>query len=92
MTEDQQQDELRHMSEEDIRKNDEDLAMKLAWYRAEMQAESTREVLADEFNDYIYENYAVGNGDMLINIIEDGNALANFLEMKGLPPDTEIDI
>ena len=77
-------------NEEDAQIKQEEYELWNSLYQAEKKAYEIQ--LADEFNDYIYANYTVGNGTMLINIIEDGTALDNFLEMKGLPPDTEIDL
>lgn len=48
--------------------------------------------LQDLFSKYIYDNYMVTNGDTLVQILEDGDALADFLDLNGLPPDTEINL
>ena len=48
--------------------------------------------LQKQFNDYLYNNYTIGNGEQLINILEQGDALADFLDLMGLPEDTEIDL
>jgi hypothetical protein len=32
------------------------------------------------------------NGTALIEILESGDALADFLDLNGLPPDTEINL
>jgi hypothetical protein len=48
--------------------------------------------LQDLFSKYIYDNYMVTNGDTLVQILEDGDALADFLDLHGLPADTEINL
>ena len=77
-------------NEEAAQINQEEYELWNSLYQAERKAYQIQ--LANEFNDYIYNNYAVGNGTMLINILENGEALESFLDLKGLPPDTEIDI
>ncbi len=46
--------------------------------------------LYDEFTDWIYENYSVGNGDRLITLMEDTNIQDKFLRDMDLPLETEI--
>ena len=46
--------------------------------------------LEDEFAEWCMRNYFCANGDMLVNIMEDGNKQSDFLEDMGLPEDTEI--
>jgi hypothetical protein len=48
--------------------------------------------LQAQFTEYLYNNYSIGNGEQLINILEQGDALEAFLDLKGLPEDTEIEI
>jgi hypothetical protein len=48
--------------------------------------------LQAQFTEYLYNNYSIGNGDQLIHILEQGDALEAFLDLKGLPEDTEIEI
>jgi len=48
--------------------------------------------LQQQFTEFLYDNYSIGNGDQLINILEQGDALEAFLDLKGLPEDTEIEI
>jgi len=42
------------------------------------------------FNDWLYENYMIGNGHMLVNLLEDGDVQARFLDEAGLDEDTEL--
>ena len=48
--------------------------------------------LQTQFTEFLYNNYSIGNGDQLIRILEQGDALEAFLDLKGLPEDTEIEI
>ena len=48
--------------------------------------------LQAQFTEFLYNNYSIGNGDQLISILEQGDALEAFLDLKGLPEDTEIEI
>jgi hypothetical protein len=48
--------------------------------------------LQAQFTEFLYEHYSIGNGEQLINILEQGDALEAFLDFKGLPEDTEIEI
>jgi len=48
--------------------------------------------LQKQFTEFLYNNYTIGNGEQLIHILEQGDALEAFLELKGLPADTEIEI
>ena len=48
--------------------------------------------LQKQFTEFLYDHYTIGNGEQLINILEQGDALEAFLELKGLPADTEIEI
>jgi hypothetical protein len=48
--------------------------------------------LQAQFTEYLYNNYSIGNGEQLIHILEQGDALEAFLDLKGLPEDTEIEI
>ena len=48
--------------------------------------------LQAQFTEYLYNNYSIGNGEQLINILEQGDALEGFLDLMGLPEDTEIEI
>lgn len=48
--------------------------------------------LQAQFTEYLYNNYSIGNGEQLIKILEQGDALEGFLDLMGLPEDTEIEI
>ena len=48
--------------------------------------------LQQQFSEYLYSNYLICNGTALIEILESGDALADFLDLNGLPPDTEINL
>jgi len=45
---------------------------------------------SEMFNDWLYENYMIGNGTMLLNYYEDGDIQARFLDEAGLDEDTEL--
>jgi hypothetical protein len=48
--------------------------------------------LQAQFTEFLYNNYSIGNGEQLIHILEQGDALESFLDLMGLPEDTEIEI
>ena len=48
--------------------------------------------LQQQFSEYLYSNYLICNGTALIEILESGDALADFLDLHGLPADTEINL
>jgi hypothetical protein len=48
--------------------------------------------LQAQFTEFLYNHYSIGNGEQLINILEQGDALEAFLDLMGLPEDTEIEI
>jgi len=48
--------------------------------------------LQQQFSEYLYSNYSICNGTALIELLESGDALADFLDLNGLPPDTEINL
>ena len=48
--------------------------------------------LQAQFTEFLYDHYSIGNGEQLIHILEQGVALEAFLDLKGLPEDTEIEI
>ena len=48
--------------------------------------------LQQQFSDYLYSHYMICNGESLVEILEDGDALADFLDLHGLPADTEINL
>ena len=46
--------------------------------------------LQKQFNDYLYNNYTIGNGEQLLRAEEDG--IEDFLRENDLPPDMEIEL
>ena len=48
--------------------------------------------LQQQFSDYLYSHYMICNGESLVEILESGDALADFLDLNGLPADTEINL
>ncbi len=48
--------------------------------------------LQQQFSEYLYSNYLICNGTALIELLESGDALADFLDLNGLPADTEINL
>lgn len=46
--------------------------------------------LEDKYTAWLYENYSIGNGDMLIRLLEDMTVFDKFLSDNDLPPDTEL--
>ena len=46
--------------------------------------------LADKFNDWLYENYMIGNGHTLVRLMEDMSVVDRFLKDAGLQADTEL--
>lgn len=48
--------------------------------------------LQKQFSEYLYSNYSICNGTALIELLESGDALADFLDLNGLPADTEINL
>lgn len=48
--------------------------------------------LQKQFSEYLYNNYSICNGTALIELLESGDALADFLDLHGLPADTEINL
>jgi len=60
-------------------------------YRRKMNAIYEMEKSPSElFNDWLYENYFIGNGEMLINLMENPAIQTEFLNEHGLPEDTEL--
>ena len=48
-----------------------------------------RKKIASDFDDWLYQNYHIGNGGTLVRLTEDANVVARFLKDAGLPADTE---
>jgi phage tail protein X len=66
---------------DDERSNDEEMMEMLAEYQyARTQG----------FIDYIYMNRPIGNGDMLVEAMEDMTLQAEYIKEAGLPTDTEL--
>ena len=45
---------------------------------------------SEMFNDWIYENYPIGNGHMLVELTENPVIQTEFLRDNDLPMDTEL--
>jgi hypothetical protein len=61
----------------------------------ELSINEYQEHIADlqkQFSEYLYSNYLICNGTSLIEILESGDALADFLDLNGLDADTEINL
>lgn len=43
------------------------------------------------FIDYIYQNRSIGNGDMLLEAMEDTRLQEQYIKDAGLPSDTELE-
>lgn len=43
------------------------------------------------FTDWLYKNVPIGNGDMLIQALENTNLQSQYLRDIGLPQDTELE-
>ena len=54
-----------------------------------MAEQEQKQKLANDFDDWLYENYHIGNGDTLVRLMEDMSVVARFLKDAGLPADTE---
>lgn len=67
---------------DDERSNDEEMMEALAEYQyAKSQG----------FTDWIYKNKPIGNGDMLIEALEDTTLQEAYIKEAGLPLDTELE-
>jgi hypothetical protein len=49
-------------------------------------------LVSQGFIDWIYKNKQIGNGDQLINAMENGDLQLEYLNDVGLPEDTELEI
>lgn len=47
-----------------------------------MTYDNAIEIYEDEFIAWIYENYSIGNGTMLINIMENGKSFDDFMDAR----------
>lgn len=57
---------------------------------AEMLAEY-KYAKSQGFTDWIYQNMPIGNGDMLIEALENGDLQEAYIKEAGLPLDTELE-
>ena len=55
----------------------------------EQQKERNKIAIAEQFDDWLYNNYHIGNGDTLVLLMEDTSVVDRFLKDAGLPADTE---
>jgi hypothetical protein len=46
--------------------------------------------LQDAFDKYLYKNYPIGNGEMLLNLYEDTDIWTDWLNDMGFPEETEL--
>ena len=44
---------------------------------------------AEQFDDWLYKNYYIGNGKGLVLLMENPKVFEDFLKYAGLPADTE---
>jgi uncharacterized Zn finger protein len=58
----------------------------------EYERKAHKEDLQKQFSEYLYSHYMICNGESLVEILENGDALADFLDLHGLPADTEINL
>jgi|LakMenE01Jun11ns_1017448.scaffolds.fasta_scaffold8727429_2 hypothetical protein len=58
----------------------------------EQEVKEHKADLQKQFSEYLYSNYLICNGTSLIEILESGDALADFLDLNGLDADTEINL
>lgn len=56
-----------------------------------MTLEFTQGQLGDMFNDWLYSNYQIGNGDQLIQQMENPDNWDSFLADSGLPAELEME-
>lgn len=71
------------MDEDDQYSDDEVAEFKAQW-------KSEKKTPSEMFNEWLYQNYMIGNGHMLLNYYEDGDIQAQFLDEMGLPEETEL--
>ena len=58
----------------------------------EQEVKEHKADLQKQFSEYLYSNYLICNGTALIELLESGDALADFLDLNGLDADTEINL
>lgn len=59
------------------------------YFRAMYEAEKAK-TPSEMFSDWLYKNVRIGNGDMLIEAMENTILQEQFLREYGLPEDTEL--
>ena len=61
-----------------------------AWNnQSELEQQHDKQKLADKFDDWLYQNYSIGNGHRLVQLMEDTTVVDRFLKDAGLQADTE---
>lgn len=45
----------------------------------------------EAFDKWLYENYPINNGDMLLALYEDGDVLQKYIDDMGLPQDIDLE-
>lgn len=58
----------------------------------EQEVKEHKADLQKQFSEYLYANYMICNSESLVEILESGEALADFLDLNNLPQDTEINL
>ena len=48
-----------------------------------------KNTISDQFNEWLYKNYPIGNGHKLVQLMENSNVFEQFLKDAGLSADTE---
>ena len=48
------------------------------------------EEIKQDFNDWLYANYTIGNGHQLVALLEDTNVQDLFINEFGLPDDIDL--
>lgn len=71
-----------HTIYDDERSNDEEMMEALAEYQY---------AKGQGFIDYVYQNRLIGNGDMLLEALENTNIQEAYIKEAGLPLDTELE-
>ena len=51
--------------------------------------ERNKKDIAEQFDDWLYQNYSIGKGHRLVQLMEDNTVVNRFLKDAGLPADTE---
>lgn len=62
-----------------------------AYEQTVKQQEHIEDLLTiDSYDKWLYQNYTITNGDMLLSYYEDGNTQAKYLREMGLDENLEI--